>query len=136
MARPKGSLNKTTLKAREILAKKKFCPISALITIYSYAVDDYLEYKDKRQNNRISPLEDQSPKFLLTAQHSARDIASYIHPKLKSIEYVETDPTQGLTDQEILDKYERAAKLYREKILAKNGKLPSRKSAKKSDSRD
>lgn len=84
--RPKGSTSLRTLGLLDSLDKHKFDPITAMIYIHNEALKNYENYKERFQANRISPMEDNSHKFLKIAADMAREFAGYAYPKLKAIE--------------------------------------------------
>lgn len=85
--RPKGARNRRTKEAKEIAQAKGFSPIEALIYCYHEAVSQYQHYKDLLMQNRISPMEDNGAKYLKIASDNAKEVGSFIYPKLKSIDH-------------------------------------------------
>jgi hypothetical protein len=103
--RPRGARNKRTVEFMSVLEKANFCPASALIGCYLKALADYEYYSELLRSNRISPMEDNSSKYLRIASDLAKDLSSYAYPKLKSIEQTKSSdeerPLKDLTDEEL-----------------------------------
>lgn len=106
--RPKGSVNKRTVEFQQVLEKHNFNVAEALIWCYSEAKDRYQDYNERFMDGRISPMEDQAPKYLKIASDMAKDMASYSFPKLKAIETKKSSLMEELAPEhrlEILKQY-------------------------------
>jgi len=114
--RPKGAKNKRTLLVQEIMEANNFDPARALIECYRNAKSTYdnydviyagiLEARDKKQDETgqyMAPLDDKAHVYLKIAADIARELAGFVYPKLKSIEQVKSDPTQGMTATQKLE---------------------------------
>ncbi len=92
--RPKGSKNKITAKAEEICLAHDFNPLEELIDIFKEAKWTYDNYatiyhalcESKEASGNPFPVEDKADKYLKIACDTAKDITSYVYPKLKSVE--------------------------------------------------
>lgn len=119
--RAKGSISKRTLEFQEVLAKKNFNVAETLIWCFDQAKEQYLDYVQRFQDGRISPMEDNAPKYLKIASDMAKDIASYTFPKLKAIEQSKNNPWDNFTDAQ---KIEMAKKYIENMELKKLGSSP------------
>ena len=117
MARPKGAIGKKTEAFDILLAKSKFNPLLALIKCHNLALEDYHDYRDKRESNRISPMEDNSAKFLQIAEHSAKEIASYAYSKKKAIEVKRESPLDDMNSIQKLEAMKHAVKALELEII-------------------
>ena len=103
--RPKGSKNKRTQEAHAIAEQYGFNAIEALIHCYKEAMIQYEYYKELLLQGRVSPMEDNGKDYLKTASANAKEIASFIYPKLKSVERIKDPdlnrPLKNISDEEL-----------------------------------
>lgn len=86
LGRPKGTKNKRTIEFQEVMDRKNFNVAEALVYCYRQAIKKYKYYNERLEDGRLSPMEDNAPKYLKIASDMAKDMASYSFPKLKSID--------------------------------------------------
>lgn len=101
--RPAGGRNKRTEEFYFAMEKAKFNVPQAYLWAYKQAKRDYMEYGDRFDQNRISPMEDNRPKLLSIMVGILKDIASYIYPKVKAIEIVNVNLLEGMTPEQRLE---------------------------------
>ena len=80
--RKKGTPNKKTLEAQELLAASNFDPIAAMIEISQQAMAD---------------------KNYLLAGQMAKELAQYVYPKRKAIEHINKEDENPLPTQLIIN---------------------------------
>lgn len=100
--RAKGTPNKRTGLALEIISKAGFCPLTALMDGYKIALASFTEEVQKVESGKLSPMESQAATFLRIAIDCASQLAQYVHPKLKSVEQIRPNQFDGMTPQEKL----------------------------------
>lgn len=117
--RPRGTKNKRTVEFHHVMEQKNFNVAEALVWCYRQAVKQYKSYANKLEDGRLSPMEDNAPKYLKIASDMAKEMASYSFPKLKSIEQQKTSLLDGMTPQQKLEAMKQA--VARLEIEIKNG---------------
>jgi hypothetical protein len=103
--RPKGSVSFTTKMFQEQLVKRNYDVANALLDIYERGLETYLNGHpdDKMQGLKI-------------AADMAKEIASYMLPKLKSIEVKQTSPLEDLSPAEKLEKMKQAVSILEKEV--------------------
>lgn len=126
----KGTLNKRTEHAAEVLARHGFDPIEAILEVYQEASKIYKNYgaiydaiNDAREIAGKFPTEDKSKDYLKLCLDSARELAGYMYPKLKLIEQVKVSALEGMTPEQRLEAMRQAVKALEAQVT--NGPSPS-----------
>jgi hypothetical protein len=101
--RAKGAVNKRTVEFQAVLEKNNFNVAESLLWCFNEAKKQYIDYRDRFQDGRISPMEDNAPKYLKIASDMAKDLASYTFPKLKSVEHMKDNPWVNFTDDQKIE---------------------------------
>lgn len=130
--RPVGSRNRRTEDFLAVLEANNFCPASAMIECYQEArkiFDNYGVIYDAITDARVlkndidgsfsAPAEDKAHIYLKIAADMAKELASYAHPKLKSIEKVRTDPLEDMTPEQKLEAMKSAVKMLEAQVKAR-----------------
>jgi hypothetical protein len=97
-----GSRNKRTVEFLEVLEASGFCPATALMDCYRVAMEKFTQEVAKEDSGRISPMESSAAKYLKIAADNAASLASYAYPRLKAIEQIKSNPTDGMTPEQKL----------------------------------
>lgn len=134
LGRPKGALNKRSDEFRIILEKHNFCPVTAMMEVYTEAKKTYDNYgtiyaaiadarqsQNDRDGSMAAPTEDNAHKYLKIAGDMAKDIAGYVYPKLKSIEHQANDPTRDMSPEQRLEAMKHAVAMLEMQVKAKSG---------------
>ena len=115
--RAKGQTNLATRRLKQAYQRAEdvarlagFEPIQAIIDIHRIAMEMFVEERQKLLAGKLSPMEDQSPKYLGIAAQTAGKVADYIHPKLKHIEVKATNPLDNMSPKEKLEAMKTAVK--------------------------
>jgi hypothetical protein len=98
--RPKGSLNKKNISFRETLEAKGYDVAEALYDIYIKGLD---VFNNGNPDDRVSGLK--------IAGDMAKEIASYVMPKLKAIEVTKSSALDNMSPQEKLEAMKQAVRL-------------------------
>jgi hypothetical protein len=118
--RPKGSLNKRTIEAKDLLEKAGFCPITALIDGHRIAMECFKNELERIESGRISPMECDAVKYLKIAMDAAADCAGYVYPKLKSVEQTQSNVIPEMTAAEKLEQMRQAVKFLELQVKAQS----------------
>lgn len=108
--RKPGAKNKRNKEFLAVLETKKFCPASALIQCYE---DARHQFETAIQSGFIS---DDNTRYLKIAADTAKELASYAYPKLKSIEQQRVNPLEGMSLQQKLEAMKNAVALLEMEI--------------------
>ncbi len=95
--RPPGSVNQTNKLFHERLVARNYSVADALLDVFEMGMDTF-------QNGRV----EHRMAGLKQAGDMAKEIASYVLPKLKSLEVTQTNEFANMTVQEKLDKLKKA----------------------------
>lgn len=60
-------------------------------------MEKFTQEVDKEDTGRISPMESNAAKYLKIAAENAAQLAGYAYPKLKAIEQIKANPTDGMS---------------------------------------
>lgn len=106
--RIKGSKNKRSLEFQEALDRHNFNPAEALFDLYTKAMVGV----DHGNRN-------EKPLYLKIAADLAKEMASYVYPKLRSVEHIDSnDETKTNQAREMLNLDDQAlAKTVRERLM-------------------
>jgi hypothetical protein len=96
--RPKGALNRKTQDFLQTLKERNYNVAEALLDIYEKALAEFSAGSDTLQ--RLAALK--------VAGDMAKEIASYSMPKLKAMEVSTSNPLDGMTNAEKLEKLKQA----------------------------
>lgn len=108
--RKKGTINRNTAKARDIIEAENYGAIKELIRVarlaekeYERAEEIYDAIQKKRATLQMIPLtNDKVLDCLKVMQKSAADIAPYIHPRLKAISFQDGEGNDIQTFAELI----------------------------------
>lgn len=118
--RPKGSKNKRTRQAEEIMSCFRLDPLEMLMMVVNYDWKGLGYECETRTAFTAAGIEFEEPVISLSDRVSAaKEAVKYRYSALKSIEYTAADPLENLTPEEKLKALKMAAKLLEESI--KNG---------------
>ncbi len=107
-----GVPNKRTQEVRELLAGLGYCPTQSLVEISKIAMTRFVEELQLVESGRYSPMESGASAYLKMALDCAKELAGYVNPKLKSIEQVRSNPTEGMSPQQRLEAMKQAVLIF------------------------
>ena len=105
--RPKGSISKGTVHFQEVLKARGFDIAEAFLDIRDEAAKFFLA-------NKTDPIG--GPQALKILLDVTNDIASYVLPKLKSIEVTAKNPLEGMTTRQKLETMREAVALLEAEV--------------------
>jgi hypothetical protein len=119
----KGRPNKLSLTAAIKLSEIDYCPIEKLVEASKISLVQFAEELEKLNSGRYSPMESKASQYLKIFLEANRELASYVHPKLKSIEQTKApNPLDGLPDEKRLELMEAALNTFKIQLLAQKVK--------------
>ena len=116
MGRPKGIPNKSGMRAEMTCQVRKYSSIDAMIDASKIALEKFIEHSEKEANGSISLMESQAADYLKIYVLIAKEIAGYVHPKRKAIEFTQPDATNGMTPVQRLEAMKQAVLMLELKI--------------------
>lgn len=127
--RPPGTPNKRTLDLIETLESKGYNAAAELVWAFQEAKKQYLEADEKQQElldairgvdginfNTMNALisRDNKPAYLALCANTAKELMGYVYPKRKAIEVSKTNPFDGLSHEEMVEKAKALVKFLEE----------------------
>ena len=108
MGRARGTPNKSSMRVDLTCQAMKYYPIEKLIEASKIVLEKFIEHSEKEASGQISLMESQAAEYMKIYVLIAKEIAGYIHPKRKAIEYTQPDATQGMTPIQRLEAMKQA----------------------------
>lgn len=121
MGRPPGAPNKSTARADLTCQVRGYDSIESMINAAEISLRKFIEHSEKEEKGTYSPMESKAADYLKLYVKIATDMASFIHPKRKAIEYSQKEATEGMTPEQKLEAMKQAVLMLELQIKQKSG---------------
>jgi hypothetical protein len=116
IGRPHGSKNKSGMRADLTCQVRGYSSIDAMIDAAEISLQKFIEQSQLEQSHNISLMESKAHEYLKLYVKIACELASFIHPKRKAIEHIQTDPLKDMNPFQRLEAMKHAVAMLEAQV--------------------